>query len=383
MTEENKTYRLGELIELCDERNTAGKYTLADVKGISTEKTFIDTKANMDGVPLNSYKIIKPDEFAYVADTSRRGDKIALAYNDEEKNVLVSSIYTVFRVSRPNEIDSDYLFMFFNRPEFDRYARFNSWGSARETFSWEDFCDTPITLPPLAAQKNAVAVYRALKENLAAYEHGLQDLKLVCDGFIDRIKNGSPEIKDVAHFCLGDLVEEVDEQNTAGKYTLSDVKGISTEKKFIETKADMNGVSLQSYKIVKSDEFAYVADTSRRGDKIALAYNDGGNSLLISSIYTTFRVSRPDVILSEYLSLFFNRAEFDRYARYCSWGSARETFDWNEMCDVQIPVPPLDVQQNIVNIYKCYIERQRIAAALKAQIKAACPVLVKGSLEWE
>ncbi|WP_308604365.1 restriction endonuclease subunit S [uncultured Fibrobacter sp.] len=398
----DKTYRLGDLIELCDERNTAGKYTLSDVKGISIEKKFIETKADMKDVSLTPYKIVKQDDFSYVTVTSRNGEKITLAHNGSENNYIVSSSYIVFRVSRPDLLLSDYLFMFFNRPEFDRYARFNSWGSARETFSWEDFCVTSIDLPSLAAQKKAVAVYSALKENLAAYENGLQDLKLVCDGFIDRIKNGSPvrpvrqalcpiespvgepaEPTDAKQFRLGDLIEEVDERNAAGKYTLSDVKGISTEKKFIDTKADMNGVLLQSYKVVNSDEFAYVADTSRRGDKIALAYNDGGNPILISSIYTTFRVSRPDLILSDYLFMFFNRPEFDRYARFNSWGSARETFDWSELCDIQIPVPPLCIQQNIVNIYKCYIERRRIASELKTKIKAVCPLLVKGSLEEE
>lgn len=383
MTEENKTYRLGELIELCDERNTAGKYTLADVKGMTITKELIPTKANIIETDLSKFLIVRPNDFVYNPRT--HGKHIGLGFNDTKENFIISWNNTAFRIkpSMKETILPEYLFMNVSRDEWDREACYQAWGTSTEVFTWDALCDMKLTLPPLAAQKKAVAVYRALKENLAVYEHGLQDLKLVCDGFIDRIKNGSPEIKDVAHFCLGDLVEEVDERNTAGKYTLADVKGISTEKKFIDTKADMNGVSLQSYKIVKPDEFAYVADTSRRGDKIALAYNDGGNSLLISSIYTTFRVSRPDVILSEYLSLFFSRAEFDRYARYCSWGSARETFDWNELCDVQIPVPPLGVQQSIVNIYKCYIERLRIAAELKAQIKAACPVLVKGSLEWE
>lgn len=91
-----KIYRLGDLIELCDERNTEGKYTVDDVRGISTDKKLIDTKANMDGVMLDFYKIISKNQFAYVADTSRRGDKIALAYNTEESNFLVSSIYTIF-----------------------------------------------------------------------------------------------------------------------------------------------------------------------------------------------------------------------------------------------------------------------------------------------
>ena len=125
-------YKLGELIEPCDVRNYKGTYTLDDIKGISTDKEFIDTKANMDGVSLSLYKVVNCQEFAYVADTSRRGDKIAIAFNNG-KAILISSIYTVFSVKRTDLLISDYLFMYFNRPEFDRYARFNSWGSARET----------------------------------------------------------------------------------------------------------------------------------------------------------------------------------------------------------------------------------------------------------
>ena len=91
-------YKLGQLIGLCDDRNYDGKFTLGDVKGISTGKEFIDTKANMDGVSLASYKVVKHGEFAYVADTSRRGEKIAIAFNNNERSILISSIYTVFYI---------------------------------------------------------------------------------------------------------------------------------------------------------------------------------------------------------------------------------------------------------------------------------------------
>ena len=102
-------YKLGTLIELCDVRNYDGIYTLDDIRGISTGKEFIDTKANMDGVSLSSYKVVDCQEFAYVADTSRRGDKIAIAFNTGEKPVLISSIYTVFRVADKDRLLSDYL----------------------------------------------------------------------------------------------------------------------------------------------------------------------------------------------------------------------------------------------------------------------------------
>lgn len=183
-------YRLGDLIEQCNERDN-GTHVVEDVRGISTGKEFIETKANMDGVSLSSYKVVRPGEFAYVADTSRRGDKIALAFNASEHEVLISSIYTAFRV-KSRLLLSDYLFMFFNRPEFDRFSRFNSWGSARETFDWNDFCDIDIALPPVSIQQKYVDIYNAMLANQQSYEHGLADLKLVCDAYIEDLRKNVP-----------------------------------------------------------------------------------------------------------------------------------------------------------------------------------------------
>lgn len=167
-------YKLGELLELCDERNTNNTYLLSDVKGVSIKKEFIETKADMAGVSLSPYILVRPDSFAYVPVTSRNGDKITIAHNTSNNTYIVSSSYVVFRVSHPEIVSSDYLFMYFNRPEFDRYARFNSWGSARETFSWEDFCDTPIVLPRLEIQKRFASLYIAYSQcSLGAHRNDL------------------------------------------------------------------------------------------------------------------------------------------------------------------------------------------------------------------
>lgn len=182
---------------------------------------------------------------------------------------------------------------------------------------------------------------------------------------------------------LGDLIELCDERNSEGKYGIDDVRGISTEKKFIETKSNLDGVSLTSYKIVMPDEFVYVADTSRRGEKIALALNDTNSGFLISSIYTTFRSKDENILLPEYLYLLLSRTEFDRYSRFNSWGSARETFDWSEMCRVQIPVPPLEIQQKIVDLYNCYEECKRISTVAREKIKNLCPALVQKAAHSE
>lgn len=368
-------YKLGELIELTDERNASGKYSLDDVKGISTEKVFIDTKANMDGVSLDSYKVVKSRDFAYVPDTSRRGDKIALAFNRDSHSVLISSIYTTFKCKRLDVLIPEFLYIFLNRPEFDRYSRFNSWGSARETFSWEDFCDIDITLPSIDQQRKFVNVYLSLQNNLAAYQSKVDELKMVCDGYLDKLKVESEKLK------IGEFLEVCDERNSEGTYTLNNLRGVSIEKKFIDTKADMAGVSLVPYIVVKPDYFVFVPVTSRNGEKITLAINDSKDTYIVSSAYSVFRVRDTEKLLPEYLFMYFNRPEFDRYARFNSWGSAREVFTMDDMNDVAIPIPDISVQREIVNIHKCYIERQRIAEALKEQLKNICPVLIRGSLE--
>lgn len=158
------------------------------MKGISTNKEFIETKADLEGVSLNSYRVVNPKNFAYVADTSRRGDKISLAFNNTNEVILVSSISTIFKVKREELLDPNFLFMYFNRLEFDRFSRFNSWGSARETFSWEDFCDIEINLPSIEIQKKYIAMYQAMLANQQAYEEGLEDLKLACDVYLEKIK---------------------------------------------------------------------------------------------------------------------------------------------------------------------------------------------------
>ena len=366
-------YKLGQLIQLEDERNSDNKYTVDDVKGISIQKIFIETKADMQDVSLTPYILVKPDFFAYVTVTSRNGGKITLAHNDTENTYIVSSSYVVFSVKRTDLLNSDYLFMYFNRPEFDRYARFNSWGSARETFDWDTMCDIDIELPDLPTQQKYVDIYKAMVANQQSYERGLEDLKLVCDGYIEDLRRKMSCEK------IGQYLVESDRRNTVG-LPVDAVRGLSTSKEMIPTKADMNGVGLDSYKVVGPRQIAYVPDTSRRGEKVSLGFNNTNEEFLVSSIYVVFG-TKHDFLLPEYLMMFFMRSEFDRYARFNSWGSARETFDWNEMCNIQIPIPNIKVQQAIVNVYNVYVKRKSINEQLKAQIKNICPILIKGSVK--
>ena len=368
-------YKLGDLIYQIDARNKDGIYRVEDVKGISIKKEFIETKAKMEGVSVSPYKIVNPNTFAYVTVTSRNSNKITLAYNGTENTYIVSSSYIVFEVSKPKILNSEYLFIFFNRPEFDRYTRFNSWGSARETFTWDDMCDIEIELPPIKIQKKYVAVYKSMLKNQEVYEKGLEDLKLVCDATIEKLRREMPSKK------IKDYIQPLDDRNNKGLYDVNNVKGLSIQKEFIETKANLRGVSLTSYKVVKPESFAYVTVTSRNSNKITMAYNRTDDTYIVSSSYIVFNISKPELLNPEYLFMFFERSEFDRYTRFHSWGSARETFAWDDLVEVEIPMPDIKIQKSIVDIYNAYITRMEINEKLKEQIKDICPVLIKGSLE--
>ena len=177
---------------------------------------------------------------------------------------------------------------------------------------------------------------------------------------------------------LGDYVQPIDVRNRNLIVVLQ--RGISTEKKLIETKANMTGVSTANYKIVGNRQFVYTADTSRRGDKMALAFNSN-EPCIVSSIYTVFEVAEGNGLLPEYLFLWFKRSEFDRYSRFHSWGSARETFDWADMCVVRLPIPSIEIQESIVAIHHTLETRKRLNIQLKSQIQKLCPILMRGVIE--
>ena len=365
-----KWVRLGDYIEQCDERNYNNQYNIEAVKGISTNKIFIETKANLEGVILQSYKLVAPQYFAYVPDTSRRGDKIALAFNNSENVHLISSIYCVFKVSTPNELVPEYLYLFFLRPEFDRYARYNSWGSAREVFSWEDLSNTLIPLPSIAEQQKVVNVWKAFREIKEQNEAKAAPLMQVCQSYIQELKHKYPMQE------IGPYIEESNNRNLDSQFTEEEVRGIATSKGLIETKANLKGVSLNSYKLVKPKEIAFVPDTSRRGEKMSLGLNDSNKTYIVSSISCVFKVNES-FILPNFLYLWLCRPEFDRYARFNSWGSAREAFSFEDMKRCKIPLPPIDIQQAIVNIYKCANEAKQIAEEADRLSREVCPALLQ------
>lgn len=370
-------YKLGTYIELREVTNANFTFGPDDVRGVNNLKLLMPTKADINGRDLSKFQIVCPGDFVFNHRTSRNGSKFSIAYNGGERAVICTEDYVVFRIKEDAKqlLAAEWLYMYFNRSEFDRYVITNSWGSSTEFYNWEDLCEVELNLPPFPVQQKYVDVYKSMVANQQSYERGLEDLKLVCDGYIEDLRRKMP--------CeaIGRYLNESNQRNDIG-LTVDSVRGLATSKEIIPTKADMTGVNISSYKVVNPGQIAYVSDTSRRGDKISLGFNNTEKTFLVSSISIVFGTNH-DFLLPDYLMLFLMRTEFDRYARFNSWGSARETFDWSEMCNIQIPIPDINVQKAIAEIFTVYTTRKQINERLKEQIKNICPILIRGSLEDE
>lgn len=159
--------RLGDYIQPVDIRNK--ELEVETLLGVSNAKEFIPSIANTIGTDMSNYKVITKGQFAYVTVTSRNGDKLSVALLQEDK-AIVSQAYTVFEVMDKSELLPDYLMMWFRRPEFDRYARFKSHGSAREVFDWEEMCEVRLPIPDIEVQRKIVAQYETITRRIALNE---------------------------------------------------------------------------------------------------------------------------------------------------------------------------------------------------------------------
>jgi type I restriction enzyme S subunit len=357
---------LGELIEICDTRNTDKKYGIDDVCGMTIEKEIIPTKADVKDTDLSKFYIVQPQEFVYNPRT--HGRKIGLGFNNSNKPILISWNNTAFKVKEANRVIPTYLYMIFTRDEWDREACFNSWGSSTVVFAWEDFCKMKIPLPSIETQRELVAVYNGLKELAEENEKLLEPLSKSCEAFIVDCK------KKYAKKRLGDLIEDIDIKNSDNK--IKAVKSVSVTKEFKETGAKVNKEELSGYKLVPPRHLSYV-QTTKNEKCFANALNTSNETYVVTSVNKVIKSKNESILDIGFLHLFLRRNEFDRFAIFNSWGSAREVFSYEDLCDAQIPLPPIQIQQKIVDLYNCYEECKRIAKEAREKISNLCPALVQ------
>ena len=258
--------RLGDYIRRSTINNHDLKYGIELIEGVTNEGVFSKPKGDPLDVDLKPYKIVNTGALVYNPSRLNLG---SIAYRTGGL-CIVSHLYIVFYLNEKGKeaIDPDYLYIYFRRDEFYREVTFRNFGSQRPEFNFNDMSDIMIPLPDISVQRKYVAIYKAMVANQLSYERGLEDLKLVCDGYIEDLRRKMPCEK------IGKYLELVEDKNENAQFGLDRVRGVSIEKVFIETKADMTDVNLAPYYIICPNDFAYVTVTSRNGEKISIALND-------------------------------------------------------------------------------------------------------------
>lgn len=363
-----KLVSLGDYIIPIDRRNTGYILGVDSVRGVSNTKEIMPTKASVDKKVIDKFLLIYPNEFVYNPRTTRMGEKIGLAYNNTQEPLLFTFNNLAFAIKEECKslLLPDYLYLFFNRAGFDRYSRVNSWGSATELFPFSEMQRVKIPLPSIEKQREIVAEWKGLREMKEQNEQIAKPLMELCQSYIEECK------KKYAVIEIGPYLQEVDERNTNLEISLS--QGVANSKCFQDPK--QVSANSKADKIVRTGYFAYNRATTRNGEKISIAYREGPDCT-VSSAYGVFYINDENVINPKFLLLWFSRPEFDRYARYKSKGSAHEFFEFDEMCRVKIPLPPIAVQQAIVNIYKSAQEAKKIAEEADKLSNEICPALIQ------
>lgn len=364
-------YKIGDLIEPILDANVDLKYGINDAMGMTITKDIIPTKANLNGTDLSKFIVVGPQGFIYNPRT--HGKKIGFGYNNSESTFIISWNNIAFKVKEDMKeiILSDYLFLHFKRDEWDREACYQSWGTSTEVFSWDALCDMELNLPSIEIQQKYVDIYNAMVSNQECYERGLEDLKMTCDAYIEDLR------RNLSCKAIGPYIERHDVRN--GPKGTKNVMGVSTAKEFREPTSKVNKNELSNYKVVKPRQISFV-QTTHNEKVFCNAFNNTAKDIVVTPVNEVFSTNE-DILLPEYLVMFFNRTEFDRYARFHSWGSARETFTWDDLVKVEIPIADIATQKSIVDIFTVYKERKQINLKLKKQIKDICSILIKGSIE--
>lgn len=362
-------YKVGDLITVVDERNNIG---IRKFYGININKEFMPTLANTEGLDESKYKIIRKNRFVFSGMQTGRDECIRISMYNKSEPILVSPVYTTFEISATNVVLPMYFFLCFLSHEKDRLGAFLSDGSIRSNLDWPVCCDIELELPSLSVQQKYVDIYNAMIANQQSYERGLADLKLSFETLIDEYKNKANKK------IVGSILKEIDCRNTDGSIT--DVQGINITKQFMPSVVNTYDVNLTKYKLVRKGQFAFSGMQTGRDECIRIALYNKEDPIIISPAYTVLEI-KDDTVLSEYVMMWFSRKEVDRLGWFMSDASIRTNLDMDRFYEIEIPVPDLNVQKAIVEIYNAYNVRKDINEKLKAQIKDICPILIKGSIE--
>lgn len=362
MTAKNKIapwVRLGDYITQRREKNSG---LSLPIRGVTSDG-FIPPKQLDANTML--YNVFYKKDFVF---NPARMELNSIALNTDYEKAICSSLYEIFYINKPDKLLPEYLYLYIKRGEFARYCWYDAIGSARNYFRVANMQDIRIPLPSIEVQQELVDTYTGLKRLAEENEALIAPLTEACQAFIVDCQKKYPTVE------LGKYIEECDERNTEGRsYSFL---GINKDKTFMPTHANTNELDNTKYKIVSKGIFAFSGMQTGRDICIRIALYDKDKPALVSPAYTTFKIKSPK-LLSEYLFLQFKRSEMDRYGWYLSDSSVRSNLDWERFTNIQVPLPPPEVQQSIVNLYHCIEEAKKITSEARAQLQTLCPALIQ------
>lgn len=366
--------KLGDFIERIERTNDDGKYGLADVRGVSNTKQIQATKANMEGRDFRPFLVVKPGEFVFNRRTTRNGERLGLGYNTDSRSYIFTEDYVAFRVKDTQVLHPDYLYLIFLRDEFDRYVRWDSWGSATEFFNWENMLNVPVSVPRIEVQRSVVAAWQGLREMQAQNERLAATLMPLCRSYLQDLKHKYKAVE------IGDLIKQRDERNRDNKYGEESARGVNTQKEIQPCKR--LGEKLDTYKIAYQNDFVFNANIklTKETEKFAIALYTDEAPIIVTNFYTVFYIDDQKRLLPEFLLLILSRDEFARYVKFMSCSSIRDRFDFHEMQMVKIPLPPIEVQQAIVSIFQSAQTAKQLAGKANYMSRNICPALIQKAI---
>lgn len=318
--------RLGDYIRQVDVRNR--DLAVERLLGLSVNKQFIPSIANTIGTDMSNYKVVAPSQFVYIADTSRRGDKIAIALLGGQGKAIVSAIYTVFEITNEMELLPEYLMMWFRRPEFDRYARFKSHGSAREIFEWDEMCNVLLPVPPIEEQRKIVAEYLAIEQRIESNRRLIATLEETAQTIYRKV-----------------FVDDIDPENLPDGWrmgTLGEIISISS------------GKSLTDKSNIPSDLYKYPVAGASGIIGYSRSYNQEHKFLTTGRVGTIGIVNRyfvptwtADNVLvaeSDYYEFAYQILNHVNYNELIG-GGVQNLITQTGLSNVALPIPPITIIQ--------------------------------------
>lgn len=359
--------RFGDHIELLSQKCNISNLKPEDISGINRDKEFFEPSRQV-GEDTSNYKNVPPGYFACNLMHVGRDVVLPIALNTTSKTKVVSPAYTIFKLTDEDKLLSKFLFMLLKSEEKDRFFWFHCDSSVRDGMDWDAFCDIELDVPPIEIQRKYVAIYESLLANLHAYENKLEELKLVCDCYIEKLRRNSGLKK------VGDYVQQYKEINSFLKITKL-VGLVGGEISKARTSPGQNNLS--KFQIIYPDSIVYPPPHFGEIGTIGIVKKE---PVLMSPMYIAFRVKENVKINMEYLLLWFRREEFKRYAFFQSSDSVRDTFDFEKLSQYKIPIPSLEIQNSIVKVFNAYNKRKEFVNKLKDTIKNICPIIVRGAI---